>query len=82
MVLESKILADVGMSGLSAYCGAVSAVCAAGCGIAYLYGAECEAISHTRVNSLVIVSGILCDGAKPSCAAKIPSSVEEGILEY
>ena len=67
---------------LSAYCGAVSAGCAAGCGIAYLQGADYEAIAHTLVNSLAIVSGIICDGAKPSCAAKIASSVEAGIMGY
>ena len=71
-----------GIGRLSAYCGAVSAGCAAGCGIAYLYGADCKAISHTLVNALAIVSGIICDGAKPSCAAKIASSVEAGILGY
>lgn len=71
-----------GIGRLSAYCGAVSAGCAAGCGIAYLQGADCQAISHTLVNALAIVSGIICDGAKPSCAAKIASSVEAGILGY
>lgn len=71
-----------GIGRLSAYCGAVSAGCAAGCGIAYLQGADCDAISHTLVNALAIVSGIICDGAKPSCAAKIASSVEAGILGY
>ncbi len=71
-----------GIGRLSAYCGAVSAGCAAGCGIAYLQGADCSAISHTLVNALAIVSGIICDGAKPSCAAKIASSVEAGILGY
>lgn len=71
-----------GIGRLSAYCGAVSAGCAAGCGIAYLHGADCKAIAHTLVNALAIVSGIICDGAKPSCAAKIASSVEAGILGY
>ncbi len=71
-----------GIGRLSAYCGAVSAGCAAGCGIAYLQGADLKAVSHTLVNSLAIVSGIICDGAKPSCAAKIASSVEAGILGY
>lgn len=71
-----------GIGRLSAYCGAVSAGCAAGCGIAYLYGADCEGIEHTLVNALAIVSGIICDGAKPSCAAKIASSVQAGILGY
>ena len=67
---------------MSAYCGAVSAGCAAGCGIAYLYGGGYAELAHTLVNSVVIVSGIICDGAKPSCAAKIASSVEAGILGY
>ena len=71
-----------GIGRLSAYCGAVSAGCAAGCGIAYLHGEGYEAIAHTLVNSLAIVSGIICDGAKASCAAKIASSVEAGILGY
>ena len=71
-----------GIGRLSAYCGVVSAGCAAGCGIAYLQGADYETITHTLVNSLAIVSGIICDGAKPSCAAKIASSVEAGIMGY
>lgn len=71
-----------GIGRLSAYCGAVSAGCAAGCGIAYLQGGDYRAISHTLVNSLAIVSGIICDGAKSSCAAKIASSVEAGILGF
>ena len=71
-----------GIGRLSAYCGAVSAGCAAGCGIAYLHGEGYDAISHTLVNSLAIVSGIICDGAKASCAAKIASSVEAGLLGY
>ena len=71
-----------GIGRLSAYCGAVSAGCAAGCGIAYLQGGDLEAVNHTLVNALAIVSGIICDGAKPSCAAKIASSVDAGILGY
>lgn len=71
-----------GIGRLSAYCGAVSAGCAAGCGIAYLQDGGYNEIAHTLVNSLAIVSGIICDGAKPSCAAKIASSVEAGILGY
>ena len=51
-------------------------------GIAFLQGADLKAISHTLVNSLAIVSGIICDGAKPSCAAKIASSVQAGIMGY
>lgn len=67
---------------LSAYCGAVNAGCASATGIAYLKGGGFEEIAHTIVNSLAIVSGIICDGAKPSCAAKIASAVEAGILGY
>lgn len=71
-----------GIGRLSAYCGAVSAGCAAGCGIAYLYGGDYQCIAHTIVNSLAITSGIICDGAKSSCAAKIAASVDAGILGY
>lgn len=71
-----------GIGRLSAYCGAVSAGVGAGCGIAYLLGGDYKTIAHTMVNALAIVSGIVCDGAKPSCAAKIASSVDAGILGY
>lgn len=71
-----------GIGRLSAYCGAVSAGCAAGCGIAYLYDGDYKCIAHTIVNTLAITSGIICDGAKSSCAAKIASSVDAGILGY
>jgi len=71
-----------GIGSLSAYCGAVSAGCAAACGIAYLYGGGYVEIAHTLVNSLAVASGIVCDGAKPSCAAKIALAVEGGILGY
>lgn len=71
-----------GIGRLSAYCGAVSAGIGAGCGIAYLNGGDYKTIAHTLVNGLAIVSGIVCDGAKPSCAAKIASSVDAGILGY
>ncbi len=71
-----------GIGTLSAYCGAVSAGASAGAGIAYLLGGDYSTIIHTVVNSLAIVSGIVCDGAKPSCAAKIASSVDAGILGY
>jgi len=67
---------------LSAYCGAVSAGCGSGAAIAYLYGGGYREISHTLVNALAIVSGIVCDGAKASCAAKIASAVDAGILGY
>lgn len=71
-----------GIGTLSAYCGAVSAGAGAGAGIAYLCGGDYQAIIHTIVNALAIVSGIVCDGAKASCAAKIASSVDAGILGY
>lgn len=71
-----------GIGRLSAYCGAVSAGAAAGAGIAYLCGGGYEEIIHTVVNALAIVSGMVCDGAKASCAAKIASSVDAGILGY
>lgn len=71
-----------GIGRLSAYCGAVSAGAAAGAGIAYLCGGGYAEIAHTVVNALAIVSGMVCDGAKASCAAKIASSVDAGILGY
>ena len=67
---------------LSAYCGAVSAATGAGAGIAYLYDEDYQAVIHTIVNTLANVSGIVCDGAKASCAAKIASSVDAAILGY
>ena len=67
---------------LSAYCGAVSAGAGAGAGITYLLGGDYTHICHTIVNALAITSGILCDGAKPSCAAKIASAVDAGIVGY
>jgi L-cysteine desulfidase len=71
-----------GIGRLSAYCGVVCAGAAAGAGIAYLKGGRMEEISHTLVNALAITSGIVCDGAKPSCAAKIAAAVDAGILGY
>lgn len=67
---------------LSAYCGAVSAGASAGAGIAYLSGGGYKDVIHTVVNALAIVSGIICDGAKASCAAKIASAIDAGILGY
>ena len=78
----TAIYIKAGIGTLSAYCGAVSAGAAAGAGIAYLHGGGYEKIKHTVVNALAIVSGIVCDGAKASCAAKIASSVEAGIVGY
>ena len=67
---------------LSAYCGAVSAGAGAGAGIAFLHGGDERVIAHTIVNCLAITSGIVCDGAKSSCAAKIATAVETGIFGY
>ena len=71
-----------GIGRLSAYCGAVSAGAGAGAGIAYLLTGELDTISHTIVNALAISSGIICDGAKSSCAAKISMAVDAGIMGY
>ncbi|MBQ8696355.1 MAG: serine dehydratase subunit alpha family protein [Clostridia bacterium] len=69
-----------GIGCLSAYCGAISAGCGAAAGIMYLHGGKLPEISHTVVNALAINSGVVCDGAKASCAAKIASAVESGLL--
>ena len=69
-----------GIGALSAYCGVVSAGAGAACGVAYLLGGRKAEISHTLVNALAIDSGIICDGAKASCAAKIATAVESGLL--
>lgn len=69
-----------GIGPLSAYCGATSAGCGAGAGITYLHGGRYNEIAHTVVNALAINSGMVCDGAKASCAAKIASAVEAGLL--
>ena len=69
-----------GIGRLSAYCGATSAGCGAGAGIAYLHGGKFHAIAHTIVNAVAINSGMICDGAKASCAAKIASAVEAGLM--
>jgi L-cysteine desulfidase len=71
-----------GIGQLSAFCGVVSAGCGAGAGIAWLHGGRFEEVAHTIVNALATVSGIVCDGAKPSCAAKISASVDAGILGF
>ena len=71
-----------GIGCLSAYCGAVTAGCAVGAGIAYLHGGGLDAVSHTLVNALAIASGIICDGAKSSCAAKIAAAVDAGLLGW
>lgn len=71
-----------GIGTLSAYCGATSAGCGAGAGICYLHGGREDAIAHTVVNAVAINSGMICDGAKASCAAKIASAVEAGLLGW
>ncbi len=67
---------------LSAFCGAISAGAGAACGIAYMLDGSYDVIKHTLVNSLAIISGVICDGAKPSCAGKIAMAVDSGILGY
>lgn len=84
-LLVSNLLAihvKNGIGPLSAYCGAISAGCAAGCGIAYLEGGRIDVIAHTLVNSLATISGVVCDGAKPSCAAKIAAALDAAFLGY
>lgn len=71
-----------GIGRLSAFCGATSAGIGAACGIAWLDGGDYEVIAHTIVNGLAILSGMVCDGAKPSCAAKIATAVRNGLLGY
>lgn len=85
-LITIHLKAEIGR--LSAYCGAVSAGCGSGAGIAWLYGREKEPqallkdVSHTIVNALAVDSGIVCDGAKASCAAKIASAVDAGLLGF
>lgn len=87
MLLRALIVSNLitihmktGIGCLSAYCGATSAGCGAAAGIAYLYGGKAYEISHTIVNAVAIASGMICDGAKPSCAAKIAAAVDAGLL--
>ena len=88
-LLRALIVSDLitihqksGIGCLSAYCGAISAGCGCGAGIAFLFGGRYYEIAHTIVNAVAILSGTICDGAKPSCAAKIAMAVEAGILGY
>ena len=78
MILPLRI--KTGIGALSAYCGATSAGCGAAAGVMYLHGGKYREIAHTVVNGVAINSGVICDGAKASCAAKIASSVEAGLL--
>jgi len=79
-LIAIHIKTDIGK--LSAFCGAVSAACGSGAAIAYLHDEPFEVISNTITNTLANTSGIVCDGAKPSCAAKIASSVDAAIMAY
>ena len=88
-LLRAVALADLvtihqkaGIGCLSAFCGATCAGCGAGAGIAYLLGGDYQAVAHTIVNALAVVSGMVCDGAKPSCAAQIAAAIDAGILGY
>ena len=88
-LLRALIVSDLvtihqktGIGTLSAYCGAISAGVGAGAGICYLRGGDFYMIAHTLVNAVAILSGTICDGAKPSCAAKIAMAVEAGIMGY
>ncbi len=78
----TAIYIKTGIGTLSAFCGAVSSGAAAGAGIACLHNGTYKEIQHTIVNALAILSGTICDGAKASCAAKIASSVDAGIMGY
>ena len=78
----TAIHVKTGLGKLSAYCGVVGAATGAGAGITYLHGGDFAAISRTVTNTLANVSGIVCDGAKPSCAAKIASSVDAAIFAH
>lgn len=84
-VLLSDLLTihlKTGIGRLSAYCGAVSAGCAAAAAISHLCGGGVKDVAHTLVNGLAIVSGMICDGAKASCAAKIAAAVDAGLLGW
>ena len=88
-LIRALVVADLvtihqktGIGRLSAFCGAVSAGCGAASGIAYLKGGKFREVAHTIANALAICSGMICDGAKPSCAAKIASAVDAGLMGY
>lgn len=85
-LIRAVVLSDLitihlktGIGRLSAYCGAVSAGAGAGAGVTYLYGGGYKEVAHTIVNALAITSGLICDGAKSSCAAKIAAAVDAGL---
>lgn len=86
-LLRAVLLSDLvtialkqGIGKLSAYCGAVSAGCGAGAGIAMLKGYADNEIADVVSNALATTSGLICDGAKSSCAAKIAMSVEGALM--
>lgn len=88
-LIRALVVADLvtihqktGIGRLSAFCGAVSAGCGAAAGVAYLRGGRYDVIAHTIANALAICSGMICDGAKPSCAAKIAAAVDAGLTGY
>ncbi len=88
-LLRSLVVADLiamhqkyFIGNLSGFCGAVNAACGAGAGITYMYGGTCEQISQTMVNTLGNIGGMICDGAKPSCAAKIASAVNAAVMGF
>ena len=78
----TSVYQKTGIGRLSAYCGAVNAGAAAACGIAFLDGGDYRIIAHTLVNALAVSSGMICDGAKASCAGKIALSLDAGLLGY
>ena len=67
---------------LSAYCGAVCAAAGAGAAITYLCGGTLEQIGSTVTNTICNIGGMVCDGAKPSCAAKIASAVDAAVMAH
>ena len=88
-LIRALVMADLvtihqktGIGRLSAFCGAVSAGCGAASGVAYLKGGRYREVAHTIANALAICSGMICDGAKPSCAAKIAAAVDAGLMGY
>ena len=88
-LIRALVVADLvtihqktGIGRLSAFCGAVSAGCGAASGVAYLKGGRYREVAHTIANALAICSGMICDGAKPSCAAKIAAAVDAGLMGY
>lgn len=85
-VILSDLIAiyqKAGIGSLSAFCGAICAGCASGAGIAYMLSdGNREAIEYTIINALGIISGMVCDGAKASCAGKIATAIDASILGY